>query len=84
MREHVKLAHKKKGLVNAFVTVEDGLISCIEETDKEAQLLMLPGFIDIHTHGAAMIDVNHISSRDDIENCHVSMPRTASHPSCFP
>lgn len=67
MREHVKLAHKKKGLVNAFVTVEDGLISCIEETDKEAQLLMLPGFIDIHTHGAAMIDVNHISSRDDIE-----------------
>ena len=33
MREHVKLAHKKKGLVNAFVTVEDGLISCISGND---------------------------------------------------
>lgn len=48
------------------VDIEDGLIRSVSETDEKCRHLMLPGFIDIHTHGGGMMDVNHISLWDDV------------------
>ena len=38
------------------VYVEDGKISSVELSDRKASFIMMPGFIDIHTHGAVGID----------------------------
>lgn len=46
----------------ASITIKDGIIEKIEKCEKKNLPLILPGFIDIHTHGGAGIDINHISS----------------------
>lgn len=47
----------------ASITVEDGVIAAVEEGRAKgaAELgagMLMPGFIDLHTHGAAGVDVN--------------------------
>ena len=47
----------------ASITVEDGVIAAVEEGRAKgaAELgagMLTPGFIDLHTHGAAGVDVN--------------------------
>ena len=55
------------GLEPSLIEIEDGMIKSISASDGECQLTALPGFIDIHTHGGAMIDVNHVKGWQDIE-----------------
>lgn len=47
--------------------VEDGVVKSIMYIDDRPGLkTILPGFFDIHTHGGNMMDVNHISSYEDV------------------
>lgn len=57
----------QNGIINAEIGIEDGIFTSIRKTSEEAELLMVPGFIDIHTHGGDNIDVNHIGSKEDVE-----------------
>ena len=53
----------------AEISVENGLIARIEEIPAESGLpLIVPGFIDVHTHGGNRIDVNHVESYEDVNN----------------
>lgn len=55
-------------LFSAEIEVRDGLISKIERIEEDEKLpLILPGFIDVHTHGGNMVDVNHVSSYEDVD-----------------
>ena len=49
------------------VGIKDGLIASISPAEGPCGLVAMPGFIDIHTHGGAMVDVNHITGRSDLE-----------------
>ena len=66
MVERVRIA-SADGHRTVDVAYNDGVFTSITSASGEAQLLMLPGFIDIHTHGADRIDVNHITGWDDVD-----------------
>lgn len=57
----------------ASILIENGMITGIGDigdwgrSDVETGDMIMPGFIDIHTHGGAMIDVNNIASTDDVD-----------------
>ena len=40
----------------ASLELEDGKIVSIEEVDKRPEAVVMPGFIDVHTHGAVGVD----------------------------
>lgn len=65
MTERARIA-VPSGLRNVKVLIEDGVFSSIEETDESGKFLMQSGFVDIHTHGAGNIDVNHITSYEEV------------------
>ena len=65
MTERTRIA-VPSGLRNVKVLIEDGVFSSIEETDESGKFLMQSGFVDIHTHGAGNIDVNHITSYEEV------------------
>lgn len=50
--------HCKNGIIADIVRYDESI--CIEECDEK----IVPGFIDIHTHGAVGFDFNHASSDD--------------------
>ena len=54
-------------LVASSITVSDGIIEDITPAGDENLPLILPGFIDVHTHGGGGIDVNHLRNDEDIE-----------------
>lgn len=59
------------GFKERTLLIEDGIITAIDEERAETPrldadgLLLLPGFIDIHTHGAVGVDFNH-AEREEI------------------
>lgn len=60
----IPVANKIEG---ASIIIEDGIIEKIEKCEKKNLPLILPGFIDIHTHGGNGIDINHISSLSELD-----------------
>lgn len=54
------------GLTDCRVDIADGRFVAVEPTTRKGRHIMLPGFVDVHTHGADMIDVNHITGWDDV------------------
>lgn len=60
----IPVANKIEG---ASITIKDGIIEKIEKCEKRDLPLLLPGFIDIHTHGGKGIDINHISSISELD-----------------
>ena len=48
-------------------TLEGEKIKSIKEIEDGNYPLILPGFIDVHTHGGGGMDVNHIESIEDVE-----------------
>lgn len=54
-------------LVPSSITISDGIITDITETEENGLPVILPGFIDVHTHGGGGIDVNHLRNADDID-----------------
>lgn len=59
----IPVANKIEG---ASITIKDGIIEKIEKCEKRDLPLLLPGFIDIHTHGGNGIDINHLSSISEL------------------
>ncbi len=68
----------EKELIQTDVLIEDGIIKGIEKIDlgklgegyqtiDAKGKVVIPGFIDIHTHGANNIDVNHASVEELLE-----------------
>lgn len=55
-------------LVPSLITVSDGIITDITETEEDGLSVILPGFIDVHTHGGGGIDVNHLKNADDLDS----------------
>ena len=49
--ENVKIVNYNKTINNADVEIENGKIKSITQKDGEGKLILLPGFIDTHTHG---------------------------------
>ena len=66
MVERVRIA-SADGHRTVDVAYDEGVFTSITPASGEAKLLMLPGFIDIHTHGADRIDVNHITGWEDVD-----------------
>ena len=66
MVERVRIA-SADGHRTVDVAYDGGVFTSIKPASGDANLLMLPGFIDIHTHGADRIDVNHITGWDDVD-----------------
>lgn len=54
-------------LQGALITEENGIITSIEKCNDDSLPIILPGFIDVHTHGGGGHDVNHIESVEDVE-----------------
>ncbi|MGN1163852.1 MAG: amidohydrolase family protein, partial [Candidatus Ornithospirochaeta sp.] len=54
-------------LRSAEIVFEGGIITEIRECSEENLPLVMPGFIDVHTHGGGGMDVNHIESVEDVE-----------------
>lgn len=54
-------------LLPMAVTYSDGIIRSLERIDEYGLPFLLPGFIDVHTHGGGGLDVNHIEGRKEIE-----------------
>lgn len=54
-------------LLSVAVTYNNGIIESIEKIEDDSLPFILPGFIDVHTHGGGGMDVNHIKGREDIE-----------------
>lgn len=54
-------------LRGAEITVEDGIITDIRPIEEDNLPLVMPGFIDVHTHGGGGMDVNHIQSVEDVD-----------------
>ncbi len=54
-------------LVPSLIAVFDGIIVDITETEEDGLPVILPGFIDVHTHGGGGIDVNHMRNADDLD-----------------
>jgi len=46
-------------LTNAEITAENGIITHIKEVKSAPDVLILPGLIDVHTHGALGADFTH-------------------------
>lgn len=55
--ENVKIINPNATINNADVIIEKGKIKDIIEKKGEGQQLLIPGFIDIHTHGSGGLDV---------------------------
>ena len=51
--ENVKIVNYNKTILNANIELENGKIKKIEEIDGEGTRILIPGFIDTHTHGFA-------------------------------
>ena len=62
------------------VYIENGKITDVELSDKKASFILMPGFIDIHTHGA--IGVDFLKSKDwkKVENFFYSQGATTVFP----
>lgn len=54
-------------LVGSIITISDGIITDITAAEENDLPVILPGFIDVHTHGGGGIDVNHLRKSEDIE-----------------
>lgn len=65
------LVHNGKDFISADLLIEDGKITKIEKDIKQLEntidasgLKLVPGFIDIHTHGAMGVDINAANEED--------------------
>ena len=47
-------------LISVQIETEGEVIKSIKEIDEGNYPIILPGFIDVHTHGGGGMDVNHI------------------------
>ena len=54
-------------LISVEIETEGEKIKSIKEIEDGNYPLILPGFIDVHTHGGGGMDVNHIESMEDVE-----------------
>ncbi len=54
-------------LVPVEIETEGEVIKSIREIEDDNFPVILPGFIDIHTHGGGGMDVNHIENMEDVE-----------------
>ena len=54
-------------LISVEIETEGEKIKSIKEIEDGNYPLILPGFIDVHTHGGGAMDVNHIESMEDVE-----------------
>ena len=54
-------------LISVEIETEREKIKSIKEIEDGNYPLILPGFIDVHTHGGGGMDVNHIESMEDVE-----------------
>ena len=54
-------------LISVQIETEGEVIKSIKEIDEGNYPIILPGFIDVHTHGGGGMDVNHIESIEDVE-----------------
>lgn len=66
------MAFTKGTFIKSNITIKDGKILSLNDSDNQGGYpeldakgkKVIPGFIDIHTHGAYNIDVNHATSED--------------------
>lgn len=62
-----------RSLLPASILIEEGMITGIGDigdfgrSDLECSDMLLPGFIDIHTHGGDMIDVNNLTCKEEVD-----------------
>ena len=66
------MVYQGRDFVRADVRIKDGVIECIgtDIEEKGARIVdvsgrwLVPGFLDIHTHGAVGVDVNAAKAED--------------------
>ena len=57
----------KDHFVDGELIVQNGIISGMKSCDNHSDLYCLPGFFDVHTHGANGLDFNSLSCSSDVE-----------------